>query len=118
MHTDAHRTTGPPTTPSAPEMAMVPTSVGRASREWDEQHVDLRAAAGQVAEASTAGFTPPVAHAAAAFLEAWTAHTAAIAQGCEVQADAMRAAITDWLDRDAGSAARGWALLGFVEELR
>ena len=53
MHTDPHGTASPPTTSSAPEMAMVPTSVGRASREWDEQHVDLRAASAQVAEAST-----------------------------------------------------------------
>jgi hypothetical protein len=118
MHTDPHGTASPPTTSSAPEMAMVPTSVGRASREWDEQHVDLRAASAQVAEASTAGFTPPVAHAATAFLEAWHTHTAAIALSCEVQADAMRAAITDWLDGDRESAARVWALLGFVEELR
>lgn len=97
------------------EMAMEPSSVGRVARDWDEQHVDLRAAAEQIAHAPTSGFTPPVARAAADFLRAWTAHTGAAAALSEHEADGLRSVLGAWLSTDADAAARLLGLLGHVE---
>lgn len=99
-------------------MAMVPPSVGRASRDWDEQHVDLRAAAGQIADAPTSGFTPPVARAVADYLRAWSAHTGTAARLSEEQADALRAVMAAWLRTDEEAGARAFALLPYLEEQR
>ncbi len=103
---------------AADEMAMDPRAVGRASRDWDEQHVDLRAAASQVAEAPVAGFTPTVAGAAADFLRAWGDHVGAVAELSEQQADALREVMTAWVHADRTAVGRAFVLGSYLEELR
>lgn len=100
------------------EMAMEPDSVGRTSRDWDEQNADLRAAAGQIAHAPTSGFTAPVARAAADFLRAWTEHTGTAAELSEHQADALRDVLAVWLRTDAEAGARATSLLPYLQERR
>lgn len=81
-------------------MEVVPTSVGVASRAWDEQHLDLVAAAHQVSGADTAGFSPAVAGAAARFTSAWTRFVTAAGTECEDRADGLRTAIRDYVTSD------------------
>ncbi|CAN5401401.1 hypothetical protein BH09ACT12_BH09ACT12_12100 [soil metagenome] len=97
---------------------MVPASVGRVSRDWDEQHVDLRAAAQQLAHAPTAGFTAPVARAAADFVRAWAQHTGAAAELSEHQADALRVVMAAWIRTDEQAGARAFELLPYLDERR
>ena len=54
-------------------MEVVPVSVGVASRAWDEQHLDLAAAAAADRRAGTGGFTAAVSGTASRFSGAWTA---------------------------------------------
>ena len=81
-------------------MAVVPASVLRVARGWDDQHTDLRVASDQVAEAPTSGFSPEVALVAADFLRAWTAHTGAAARLSEQQALDLRSVLAVWLRTD------------------
>lgn len=99
-------------------MALEPDAVGRTARDWDEQHVDLRAAAGQIAHAPTAGFTAPVARAAADFLRAWTDHTGTAAELSEQQGDALRAVLAAWLRTDADAGFRSLRMLSYLRERR
>lgn len=115
MHTP---TAGGSAAAGSHEMAMEPEAVARTSRDWDDQHLDLRAAAGQLAHAPTSGFTAPVARAAADFLRAWTEHTGTAAELSEHQADALRAVLAAWLRTDAEAAARALALLPYLQEPR
>jgi hypothetical protein len=97
---------------------MEPDEVARVARDWDEQHVDLRVAAEQVAHAPTSGFTPPVARAAADFLRAWTGHTGSAAALSEHEATALRSVLTAWVRADERAAARALWVLGGIEERR
>lgn len=101
----------------AEQMEMVPESVGRASRTWDEQHLDLHAAAGQVGQA-VQGFTPVVAVAAQRFAGAWERLTEVAATRCEQQADALRDVMADWVATDRGISVSSYRLLPYVEEVR
>ena len=98
-------------------MQMVPASVGRCSRSWDEQHLDLRAAAGRIGRAAQ-GFTPEVTSAAQRFTRTWERHAAVTADGCEARADGLRQIVADWLATDEGAAASALDLVGYLEELR
>lgn len=100
------------------EMAIDPLSVGHASRAWDEQHVDLRAASGQVAHAPTTGFTPRVGCAAADFVRAWAEHTGTAADLSEQQADALRAVLAAWVRTDEAVGAGFFLLLPYLEAQR
>lgn len=100
------------------EMVMSPDAVGRVARGWDEQHVDLRAAGGQIAHAPTSGFTPLVGACTADFLRAWSEHTALAAELSEQQADSLRAVIGAWIRADEHVGANAFVLQAALEELR
>ena len=99
-------------------MEVVPASVGQASRAWDEQHLDVQAAAGQVGQAGTSGFTPAVSGQAARFVRAWERHTYTLAATCETQADGLRVTIRDYVESDEAVGATYFALLPFLTEVR
>ena len=99
-------------------MQVVPFSVGRVSRSWDEQHLDVAAAAGQIGAAPTSGFTDAVAGAAARFTYTWQRHTAGLADDCESRADALRGTIADFLGTDEAVGLDHLALQEFLHEVR
>ena len=99
-------------------MEMVPIEVGAASRAWDQQHLDLKAGAGQVGDAPTGGFTPGVVAAAVAFTQAWEAHLTTSATACEARADGLRTTIADWLETDRATGVEALLLQAFLEEVR
>jgi hypothetical protein len=81
-------------------MEVEPVAVGRASRSWDEQHLDLVAASRQIGRAVTAGFTPAVADVASRFTDAWAALVADLGSDCGAWAEALRLAAGDCLATD------------------
>ena len=99
-------------------MEVVPLSVGRASRGWDEQHVDVTAAAHQLGAAATAGFTDGVAGTAARFARTWQRHTEALADEAESCADGLRTAIAGYLATDDAVSLDVLALRGYLAEQR
>ena len=99
-------------------MDVVPLSVGRASRSWDQQHVEVGAASRQVGAAPTGGFTGAVSGAAARFATAWERHTTALADAAETKADTLRAVIADYVATDRAAAADLFLLAGYVGERR
>jgi hypothetical protein len=99
-------------------MEVVPAAVGAVSRSWDEQHLDLAAAATQVAGAPTAGFTPAVQGAATRFLAAWERHCDGLGDDAETRADALRAVIRDVVGSDRAVADEVETLREYVEEVR
>jgi hypothetical protein len=99
-------------------MEVVPQSVGAASRSWDEQHLDLSAAAEQIGAAPTGGFTTGVSGAATRFATTWQRHTTSLGDTAEARADGLRAAIADYLNTDR-VVATDWLFLGsYLEEER
>lgn len=70
-------------------------TLGVTARAWDEQHLDVDAAAEQVASAPTSGFTAGVAGTAARFTAAWRRHTAELAATAETRADGLRTTAAD-----------------------
>lgn len=84
-------------------MQVISGRVGRAARAWDEQHLDLVAAAAQVGGAPTGGFTPGVTGAAARFTAAWSRHASALGDRAEERADGLRAVLADFLATDAAA---------------
>lgn len=99
-------------------MEMVPLSVGRAARGWDEQHLDLTAAADQVGSAPTSGFTSGVAGSASRFASTWQRHTAALADEAEGHADGLRSTIADFLRTDQSVGVHLQALQSYLVEHR
>lgn len=99
-------------------MEVVPVSVGQVSRAWDEQHLDLAAAGGQLAAASTAGFTSGVAGAASRFAATWHRHTVALAGQAEARADGLRRVIADYVDTDLSAGGRLMVLRTHLREDR
>jgi hypothetical protein len=81
-------------------MDVVPYSMGTTARAWDEQHLDLQAAGGQIAEAPTSGFTTGVAGAAARFASAWQRHTTELGDTAETRADGLRTSADDYRQTD------------------
>lgn len=99
-------------------MHVVPVSVGTASRRWDEQHLDLTAAARQIGAAATSGFTGPVSGAAARFTRSWERSTTGLAQACEDRGDSLRAAVRDYVGSDDAQGLQFLQLLAYLEERR
>jgi hypothetical protein len=99
-------------------MEVVPLSVGRASRSWDEQHLDLTAAAEQLGGAATGGFTDGVSGAAARFATTWQRHATDLSGQAEARADGLRGAIADYLRTDRDVSFDVLALRGFLAEVR
>lgn len=99
-------------------MEVVPFSVGSASQSWDEQALDVSAAAGQVGSAPASGFTDGVAGAAARFTAAWERHASGLAQEAEACADGLRAVIADYLATDQAAAADLLVLASYLRERR
>ena len=87
-------------------MQVDPISVGRAARSWDEQHVEVAAAAAQIGTAPTGGFSDGVAAAANCFAGTWQRHTAELGDQAGALADGLRSAMVDVLrtDRAVGAA--------------
>ncbi|GAB2881700.1 hypothetical protein [Nocardioides pacificus] len=99
-------------------MKVVPLQVGTASRDWDEQHLDLASAATQIGDAPTSGFTKDVAGAAGRFTAAWQRHVQSLADEAETRADGLRDSIRDYLETDGAVADAGLALASYLAELR
>lgn len=99
-------------------MEVVPVSVGRASRAWDEQHLDLAAAAGQLAAAPTGGFTAGVAGAASRFASTWHRQTVALGAQAEARADGLRRVIADYVSTDLSAGGRLMVLRSYLGEHR
>lgn len=99
-------------------MEVVPLSVGAASRAWDEQHDDVAAAAGQVGEAPTGGFTESVSGAAARFASSWQRRTEGLADEAEGRADDLRRVVADFLATDRAVEGDVLGLIGYLEERR
>lgn len=99
-------------------LEVVPAEVGELSRAWDQQHLDLEAAATQVAGADVGGFTPGVLGAATGFVRSWGRTTTAVGATCEAQADGLRAAIAAYLASDDRSALAGLLLDRYLQEQR
>lgn len=99
-------------------MEVVPLSVGRASRAWDEQHVDVSAAARQVGAAPTDGFTVGVAGSATRFASTWQRHIDGLADEAESRADGLRATLVDYLTTDGAVNLAVLALRGCLAEQR
>ena len=98
-------------------MEIVPVSVGRASRAWDQQHLDLASAAHLVRGASTDGFTSAVSGSAARFIGDWERLTVALGARSEGEADALRDTIRTYLATEDRVANR-WLLQAWVREQR
>jgi hypothetical protein len=99
-------------------MQVVPLSVGRAARSWDEQHLDVAAAAGQIGAAPVHGFPDAVAGAAARFVATWQRHAAALAARAEATADGLRVTLADHLRTDEAVGQDQLVLRGFLHEIR
>lgn len=99
-------------------MEVVPLSVGATARAWDDQHLQLAAAAGQLGRAPTGGFTGGVSGAAARFAAQWQRDTAALAADAEAQADALRTTIADFLATDAAVGSDVLGLQVYLTEVR
>ena len=99
-------------------MQVVPLSVGRAARSWDEQHLDVAAAGRQIGSAPVHGFTDTVGGAAARFAASWQRHAAALAGQAEATADGLRVALADYLRTDEAVGQDQLALRSFLHELR
>lgn len=78
-------------------MEIVPVSVGKASREWDEQHLDLEGAAKELKAADAAGFTEAVKATATSFAQTWEGFTRQLGIDAEAQADGLRKVIHAYL---------------------
>lgn len=99
-------------------MEVVPRSVGVTSRRWDDQHLDLDAAAGQVAGAGTGGFTSAVSGAAARFLTQWQRHAETLGTDAEARADALRVVIRDYVTSDEAAGVDLFLIASYVQERR
>ena len=97
---------------------FMPEAAGVASRRWDDQHLEIGSARGQVRDADGSGFTPAVAGAARRFGTAWERHLAGLAGAAEEQADGLRDAISAYLGVDQDTAAVFDPLTGYLVELR
>lgn len=99
------------------DVEIVPVSVGRTARLWDEQHLDLMAASRQVAVAPVDGFTPGLAGSVAGWCASWARILTASATACEAEAEGLRAALAAFVLTDEGSAER-LAALSWLQEVR
>ena len=99
-------------------MEVVPVSVGAASRGWDEQHLDLAAAAEQITGAPTSGFTAGVKGAASRFTAAWHGHADDLGAACEETADGLRRALVDYVSTDESIQGDFSALLAYAPYLQ
>ncbi len=99
-------------------MEVVPLSVGRVSRSWDEQALDVSAAAGQIGSASSGGFTTAVAGAASRFTTAWERHATGLAEAAEGRADGLRTVIADYLATDQAAGSELLVLASYLREQR
>jgi hypothetical protein len=90
--------------PTPPYLTIVPAEVDRVARCWEEQHLDLRAAARQVSDAPTTGFGPTVTSAADDFVAAWGQHLAALARTAESTGVRLRSATASFVRTDEDAA--------------
>lgn len=98
-------------------MELDPARVGRVARDWDEQHLELRAAGRQIGGADGRGFSPAVVSDALRFATAWARVAASLGDRCEAQADDMRTAVRLALEAD-GTAASDLDVLDSIAERR
>jgi hypothetical protein len=99
-------------------MEVVPLSIGRVSRSWDEQALDVSAAASQIGSASSGGFTATVAGAASRFTTAWERHATGLAEEAEGRADGLRSVIADYLATDQAAGIELLMLASYLQQLR
>lgn len=99
-------------------MQVVPVSVGLASRGWDEQHLDMAAATGQIRKAATSGFTAAVTGTASRFTAGWGGFTETLGNDCEARADGLRTAIRDYVTSDEAQSMQLLVLSSYLQEVR
>lgn len=97
---------------------VVPLSVGRASRDWDERHIDIESAQRQVKNAKTDGFTSAVSGTAARFTSEWDRHLGAVANLAEGHADGLRTVILNYLRAEDNVDASYTQLAAYLREVR
>lgn len=97
---------------------VVPLSVGRASREWDERHIDLESAQRQVKNAPTSGFTSNVSGNAARFMTEWDRHIKTLADQAEGHADGLRTVISNYVNAEGVVDINYAQLQGYLLERR
>jgi hypothetical protein len=93
-------------------------SVGRVSRSWDEQALDVSAAASQIGSAPSGGFTASVAGAAVRFSTAWERLATGLAEEAEGLADGLRTVIADYLATDQTAGMELLVLATYLQEQR
>ena len=98
-------------------MQVDPFSVGRAARSWDEQHLEVAAAAAQIGSAPTSGFTAGVGATATGFVGAWRRNTAELSDRAGARADDLRRAMADYLRTDRAVGAEHLLLLDRIPEV-
>ena len=99
-------------------MEVVPASVGKASRRWDDEHLGLQSAADGIDAAPTTGFTSAVSGPAARFTSAWSRFAADAGTECEARAEALRRTIRDFLETDEAAYGDLVALGAYLQEQR
>ncbi|WP_193614839.1 hypothetical protein [Nocardioides lijunqiniae] len=99
-------------------MEVVPVSVGEASRAWDEQHLDLDAAAAQIADADPSGFTGNVRGSATRFLTQWERHAESLGTVSEQRADGLRTTVSDYVTSDEATRGDLVRLASYLHEVR
>jgi hypothetical protein len=99
-------------------MEAAPFAMGATARSWDEQHLDLQAAAGQIAAAPNDGFTSGVAGAAARFASTWQRHVAELGDTAESRADGLRTSAADYVQTDRLVASDHFLLRTVLRETR
>ena len=93
-------------------------AIATTARAWDDQHLDLGAAAGQVRDARTSGFTAAVSGTAARFAAAWQRHVDGLATTAEARADGLRATAADLRTTDGLAAEQAYLLDSLLQEDR
>ena len=99
-------------------MQVVAPSLRRAADGWDEQRLEVAAAARRIATAPTGGFTEEVAGPAGEFAAAWQGHAAGLAGQAQRFAESLRAALAGYLVTDDAAGDRQLALPSWVWQER
>ncbi|MEU6136952.1 hypothetical protein [Nocardioides sp. NPDC047086] len=95
-----------------------PAKVRSTAAAWDTENLHLTAAAKQIHEVGTGGFTPAVASLIGQFVEAWEAIATKSARFSESQADGLRSTAIDILRTDAKTDINASLVLSSIKELR
>ncbi len=99
-------------------MDASPVAMGNLARQWDEQHLDLDAAAGQIGGAPTGGFSPGVSGAASRFSTTWQRFTSDLGEVAEQRADGIRTTANELFQTDRTVGVQHQVLQSVLREVR